>query len=190
MPFLQRQNLSIPSLENGSFNNSLPVAPVHLESKLTIPGVCTDYVNLFRGSGILQHFSANDLETEVELGHGNFAFVQKMRHRTLNCTMAVKVGFFYATIICHQIVRSVLNEREKNKSIKDLYIIMKSHFEHIVTFYGALFHESECWICMELMDSSLDKFYKIVYNERGCMIPESVLAKITVAVSYSLALSR
>lgn len=60
---------------------------------------------------------------------------------------------------------------------------MKSNFEHIVTFYGAIFHESECWICMELMDTSLDKFYKIVYNERGLMIPESVLAKITVAVS-------
>ena len=60
---------------------------------------------------------------------------------------------------------------------------MKSKFERIVTFYGAIFHESECWICMELMDSSLDKFYKIVYFDRKSFIPESVLAKITVAVS-------
>lgn len=78
----------------------------------------------------------------------------------------------------------MLNEREKNKSLKDLHIIMKSKFERIVTFYGAIFHESECWICMELMDSSLDKFYKMVYLERKSFIPEAVLAMITVAVIY------
>lgn len=63
---------------------------------------------------------------------------------------------------------------------------MKSKFRHIVTFYGAIFHESECWICMELMDSSLDKFYKSVYLELKSSIPEAVLAKIAVAVSISL----
>ena len=28
-----------------------------------------------------------------------------------------------------------------------------------VTFYGALFREGDVWICMECMDTSLDKFY-------------------------------
>ena len=41
---------------------------------------------------------------------------------------------------------------------------------------------------MELMDTSLDKFYKMVI-EKGKTIPEDILGKITVAVcavSYNL----
>uniref|UniRef100_A0A5K3ESQ6 mitogen-activated protein kinase kinase n=2 Tax=Mesocestoides corti TaxID=53468 RepID=A0A5K3ESQ6_MESCO len=165
MPFVERPShgLSIPALSIQTLDGTGPASSVPVVSKLTIPGVCTDFL-----------FMASDLINEGELGHGNFAFVQKMRHQKLNCAMAVKI------------VRSVLNERERNKSLKDLHIIMKSKFERIVTFYGAIFHESECWICMELMDSSLDKFYKIVYNERNLAIPEAVLAKITVAIVSAL----
>lgn len=36
---------------------------------------------------------------------------------------------------------------------------------------------------MELMDSSLDKFYKFIYENQRQRIPESILGKITVAVS-------
>lgn len=36
---------------------------------------------------------------------------------------------------------------------------------------------------MELMDTSLDKFYKFVYGELQSSIPENILGKITVAVS-------
>nr|UPI52636.1 mitogen activated protein kinase kinase 5 [Echinococcus multilocularis] len=165
MPFLDRpnQDLPIPTLDKQPVNGTELNVPVPAVARLTIPSVCTDY-----------RFTANDLINEGELGHGNFAFVQKMRHRKLDCSMAVKI------------VRSVLNEREKNKSLKDLHIIMKSKFERIVTFYGAIFHESECWICMELMDSSLDKFYKMVYLERKSFIPEAVLAMITVAIVSAL----
>lgn len=52
----------------------------------------------------------------------------------------------------------------------------------IVQFYGALFKEGDCWICMELMDTSLDRFYKYVYHKLNQLIPESVLAYITYAV--------
>lgn len=38
---------------------------------------------------------------------------------------------------------------------------------------------------MELMDTSLDKFYKKVI-EKGRTIPEDILGKITVAVSHVL----
>lgn len=31
-----------------------------------------------------------------------------------------------------------------------------------VTFYGALFREGDVWICMEVIDTSLDQFYKKV----------------------------
>lgn len=82
---------------------------------------------------------------------------------------------------------------------------------YTVTFYGALFREvqdsaetsfgygccdvwfmmmiiisflvfqGDVWICMELMDTSLDKFYKRVID-KGKTIPEDILGKITVAV--------
>lgn len=36
---------------------------------------------------------------------------------------------------------------------------------------------------MELMDSSLDKFYKYIYEKLDQRIPENILGKITVAVN-------
>ena len=36
---------------------------------------------------------------------------------------------------------------------------------------------------MELMDISLDKFYKFIYSTLHSSIPEDILGKITVAVS-------
>ena len=36
---------------------------------------------------------------------------------------------------------------------------------------------------MELMETSLDKFYKFVYGDLQSSIPEDILGKITVAVS-------
>lgn len=65
----------------------------------------------------------------------------------------------------------------------DLDISMRtSDCRYTVQFYGALFREGDVWICMEVMDMSLDKFYDKVYkNNRE--IPETILGDITVAVS-------
>lgn len=69
----------------------------------------------------------------------------------------------------------------------DLEVVMKSNdCNYIVQFYGALFKEGDCWICMELMDSSLDKFYKFICERENQRIPESILAKITVATVKAL----
>lgn len=43
--------------------------------------------------------------------------------------------------------------------------------------------QGDCWICMELMATSLDKFYKYVYCVLDDVIPEEILGKITLAVS-------
>lgn len=40
---------------------------------------------------------------------------------------------------------------------------------------------------MELMDTSLDKFYKFIYERMHERLPENMLGKITVAVSRCLA---
>ena len=37
---------------------------------------------------------------------------------------------------------------------------------------------------MELMDASLDKFYKFVFDKLKERIPENILGKVTVAVSF------
>lgn len=56
---------------------------------------------------------------------------------------------------------------------------------YTVQFYGALFREGDVWICMEVMDMSLDKFYvKAYYNK--CPIPEDILGKIAFAVSSKI----
>ncbi len=61
-------------------------------------------------------------------------------------------------------------------------VMLENTCPHIVQFYGALFKEGDCWICMELMDTSLDRFYKYVYHKLNQSIPESVLAYIALAV--------
>jgi len=67
--------------------------------------------------------------------------------------------------------------------LNELDIVMRENTcPHIVQFYGALFKEGDCWICMQLMDTSLDRFYKFVYHKLDQSIPESVLAYITLAV--------
>lgn len=91
---------------------------------------------------------------------------------------------FYLFINMSQRIRSTVDEREQKQLLMDLEVVMKSNeCACIVQFYGALFKEGDCWICMELMDTSLDKLYKYVYEVLGRRVPESVLGKITVAVS-------
>jgi len=67
--------------------------------------------------------------------------------------------------------------------LNELDIVMRqNNCPHIVQFYGALFQESDCLICMELMNTSLDRFYKFVYHKLEQFIPESVLAYIVLSV--------
>merc|ERR1711962_1170956 len=57
---------------------------------------------------------------------------------------------------------------------------------YIVQFYGALFKEGDAWICMELLNTSLDKFYKFVTGTLQQSIPEEILGKITLATVKAL----
>ncbi|XP_025086542.1 dual specificity mitogen-activated protein kinase kinase 4-like isoform X2 [Pomacea canaliculata] len=84
-------------------------------------------------------------------------------------------------------IRSTVEEREQKQLLMDLDVVMRSNnCPYIVQFYGALFKEGDCWICMELMDTSLDKFYKFVYGHLQSSIPENILGKITVATLKAL----
>ncbi|KAJ8682578.1 hypothetical protein QAD02_018370 [Eretmocerus hayati] len=120
-------------------------------------------------------FTSEDLVDMGEIGRGGFGTVNKMLHRVSNTVMAVKR------------IRSTVDEKEQKQLLMDLEVVMKSNeCPFIVQFYGALFKEGDCWICMELMDTSLDKFYKFIYERLQETIPEGILGKITVATVKAL----
>ncbi|XP_013781038.1 dual specificity mitogen-activated protein kinase kinase 4-like isoform X1 [Limulus polyphemus] len=120
-------------------------------------------------------FTADDLEDLGEIGRGAFGTVNKMTHKRSNITMAVKR------------IRSTVDEKEQKQLLMDLEVVMRSSdCRFIVQFFGAIFKEGDCWICMELMDSSVDKFYKFVYEKMNETIPECILGKITVVTVKAL----
>uniref|UniRef100_A0A6A7G1B9 mitogen-activated protein kinase kinase n=1 Tax=Hirondellea gigas TaxID=1518452 RepID=A0A6A7G1B9_9CRUS len=120
-------------------------------------------------------FTADDLRDLGEIGRGSFGTVNKMVHRKTNTIMAVKR------------IRSTVDEKEQKQLLMDLDVVMRSNdCPCIVQFYGAIFKEGDCWICMELMDTSLDKFYKFIYESLGDRIPENILGKITVVTLTAL----
>ncbi|XP_060951064.1 dual specificity mitogen-activated protein kinase kinase 6 [Limanda limanda] len=117
---------------------------------------------------------ADDLEQICELGRGAYGVVYKMRHVPSGLIMAVKR------------IRATVNTQEQKRLLMDLDISMRTvDCYYTVTFYGALFREGDVWICMELMDTSLDKFYKQVI-EKGMNIPEDILGKIAVSIVKAL----
>ncbi|XP_066950222.1 dual specificity mitogen-activated protein kinase kinase 4 isoform X11 [Macrobrachium rosenbergii] len=120
-------------------------------------------------------FTADDLRDLGEIGRGGFGTVNKMVHRKSNTIMAVKR------------IRSTVDEKEQKQLLMDLEVVMRSNdCPCIVQFYGAIFKEGDCWICMELMDTSLDKFYKFIYERLNERLPENILGKITVATLTAL----
>ncbi|XP_077359143.1 dual specificity mitogen-activated protein kinase kinase 6 isoform X2 [Festucalex cinctus] len=117
---------------------------------------------------------ADDLERIGELGRGAYGVVDKMRHVPSGVIMAVKL------------IRATVNTQEQKRLLMDLDISMRTvDCFYTVTFYGALFREGDVWICMELMDTSLDKFYKKVM-EKERTIPEDILGKIAVSIMKAL----
>lgn len=135
---------------------------IHSTGKLTFDGKTYD-------------FTSEDLQDMGEIGRGGFGTVNKMVHRKSGFVIAVKR------------IRSTVDEKEQKQLLMDLDVVMKSNeCKYIVQFYGALFKEGDCWICMELMDTSLDKFYKFIYERLNKRIPEPILGKIALATVKAL----
>jgi hypothetical protein len=55
----------------------------------------------------------------------------------------------------------------------------------MVRFYGAMYREGDVWICMEVMDISLDKFYRLM-TDMGRRLPESFVARVAYSVIKGL----
>ncbi|XP_067005047.1 dual specificity mitogen-activated protein kinase kinase 4 isoform X2 [Anabrus simplex] len=138
-------------------------------------GICQSTGKLKVSPQLIYDFTSDDLQDLGEIGRGAFGTVNKMVHRRSNTVMAVKR------------IRSTVDEKEQKQLLMDLEVVMRSNeCPFIVQFYGALFKEGDCWICMELMDTSLDKFYKFIYEKLKQRIPERILGKITVATVKAL----
>lgn len=116
---------------------------------------------------------ADELETLQELGRGAYGIVEKMRHRPTGTLMAVKR------------ITYTFDEAEKRTALMDLNVNMKAQCNFTVHFYGAFFREGDIWICMEVMDTSLDKFYKAAFAQVGG-IPEPVLGRIAYSIVAAL----
>ncbi|XP_047292364.1 dual specificity mitogen-activated protein kinase kinase 3 isoform X3 [Homo sapiens] len=117
---------------------------------------------------------ADDLVTISELGRGAYGVVEKVRHAQSGTIMAVKR------------IRATVNSQEQKRLLMDLDINMRTvDCFYTVTFYGALFREGDVWICMELMDTSLDKFYRKVLD-KNMTIPEDILGEIAVSIVRAL----
>ncbi|VDN58701.1 unnamed protein product [Dracunculus medinensis] len=120
-------------------------------------------------------FTSADLIDEGEIGRGNFGSVNRMLHIKSNKILAVK-----------RIRSNTVNRIEQKRLLMELEAIMNSRFENIVQFYGAIFREGDCWICMELMDLCLEKLYKIVYEKQNRILPENIIGYVAVSTVNAL----
>jgi len=117
---------------------------------------------------------ADDLEVICELGRGAYGVVDKMKHKKTDTILAVKR------------ITATVNTIEQRRLLMDLDISMRSSdCDYTVHFFGAMFREGDVWICMEVMDTSVDKFYTKVFGA-GRTIPECVLGKIAFSVVSAL----
>lgn len=82
-----------------------------------------------------------------------------------------------------QRITSTVDTREHKCLLMDLDISMRSAAcLYTVHFYGAMFRDGDVWICMEVMLTSLDKFYPKVYAKNK-VFPEEFVGKIAYSVS-------
>jgi len=117
---------------------------------------------------------ADDLDVICELGRGAYGVVEKMYHKKSETTLAVKR------------ITATVNNEEQRRLIMDLDVSMRSSgCEYTVLFYGAMFREGDVWICMEVMDTSVDKFYTLAHKHDRSL-PEAVLAQIAFSVVSAL----
>ncbi|OAF66981.1 hypothetical protein A3Q56_05298, partial [Intoshia linei] len=116
---------------------------------------------------------ADDLVLLKNIGEGGFGVVDKMQYKTTNITMAVK-----KLILC-------MENSENIKKDLELSVKTSKMKQFIVECYGILHRDDDVWICMEVMDTSLDKFYPVAYKN-GLPLEEPVLSKLSFAILSAL----
>ncbi|CAI5455653.1 unnamed protein product [Caenorhabditis angaria] len=121
-------------------------------------------------------FNLSSLNDQGIIGNGFYGTVYKMKHIETGKLMAVK------RIRCNN-----LEPKEKQRLLREHDTIVNSEkCANIVKFYGAIFSEGDCLICMELMDVSMDLLYKRVYNVKHSRLEENAIGHIAVSTIDAL----
>ena len=128
---------------------------------------------IIRVDGNDVNIDADDLESLGVLGRGAYGVVEKVKHNKTGTVLAVKR------------ITATQNDIETSRLLMDLNILRSSECPYIVHFYGAMFREGDVMICMEVMDMSLDKFYKCA-KQMNTSIPETILKRIAFSVVSAL----
>lgn len=77
--------------------------------------------------------------------------------------------------------------QEQKRFLMDRDVLVKADdCPYIVKFYGASFWEGDLWIFMEIMDSSLDKFYRLAYGKGRLSSPPRSSLNSSSSASDSL----
>nr|ARV86156.1 MAP kinase kinase 3/6 [Paracentrotus lividus] len=118
---------------------------------------------------------AKDMTVIENLGRGAYGIVDRVRHEPTESIMAVKK------------MRAQVNSTEDKRILMDMDVAMRSSdCVYTVEFYGALFQEGDVWICMEVMDTCLDKLYKNKLKPLKKFIPENILSRISFSIVSAL----
>lgn len=90
-----------------------------------------------------------------QLGRGQYGIVEKVFHQASGCYFAVK-----------RVALRPGDDNERTRLLMDVDILVKgTECKNIIKFYGALLWEGDLWILMELMDCSLDRFYRLAHRK-------------------------
>ncbi|TGZ56070.1 hypothetical protein CRM22_010227 [Opisthorchis felineus] len=147
----------------------LPLSPV--QSDPAPPGLSSETTIEIDGEKL--KIRAIELEKLKEIGRGQYGRVEKMLHRPTQRILAVKLI-------------TLLNEHVNRSQIqRELEVGYQTTSPCVLMCYGGLIHDSEVFILMELMDTSLENLRAQVYGANKS-IPESLLAYMTQRVVTGL----
>ncbi|XP_072167748.1 dual specificity mitogen-activated protein kinase kinase 6-like [Diadema setosum] len=139
------------------------------------PPVGLDNKGTLTVSGHEFEVHARDMVVLEMLGRGAYGIVEKVSHTPSQVVMAVKK------------MRAQVNSTEDKRILMDMDVAMRSSdCGYTVEFYGALFQEGDVWICMEVMDTCLDKLYKYRLKPQQIYIPENILSRIAFSIVKAL----
>lgn len=100
--------------------------------------------------------SPESLVVTKQLGRGQYGIVEEVHHKTSGHNFAVK-----------RVALRPGDENEQRRLLMDVDILVKgTQCKNIIKFFGALIWEGDLWILMELMDCSLDKFYRLAHADK------------------------
>ncbi|XP_055352454.1 dual specificity mitogen-activated protein kinase kinase 6-like [Paramacrobiotus metropolitanus] len=134
-------------------------------------------------NGKIHEISPDTLECLGTLDRGTYGFVYKYRHRSSQFLMAIK-----SILVHNNSSGDPLDMRKRlymDVVINQKIQLNEANQEYLIRSFGTLIAENAVWICMELMDTSLKKFYERVYGT-GRRLPEEVMASILFSVVSGL----